>query len=97
MSRESELWQRLAKRASSASDAASPDQRLVARIVDRWHVLRPATYRSVEAWQKAGFRTALAVSAAAIVVVLLNTGALAESLGQGLSFLHEVCELEVLP
>lgn len=97
MSRESEVWKRLARQAGSPVDVAPADPALVARIVESRRTPRTLERRSADIWQKAGFRTAIAVAAVAVLMVLLNRGALAENFGQGLSFLHEVTAMETLP
>jgi hypothetical protein len=93
-----DLWERLAAQARrNVSPEPPPDPSLVSRIVGQWRLVRPLATSEVDAWQFLGVRAALAAGIIMLITLLLSRGAIAETLGQGFSFLPEVGQVEVVP
>jgi hypothetical protein len=93
-----DLWERLA--AQSRRNPASEPQPapwLVSRIVGQWRLTRQREASEGDAWQCLGFRAALAAGIVMLTALLVSGPAISEALGQGLSFLPEVSQVEVFP
>ena len=98
MSNTNDLWERLARQARpSAGVPSQPDPALVSRILGRWRMEQRPEATAVEAWQFLGFRAALAAGIVMFVTLLVSGTAISEALGQGLSFLPEISQVEVVP
>jgi hypothetical protein len=92
------LWERLTSQARrNAASPPHPDPALVSRILGRWRLMRPPETSAIDAWQVLGFRAALAAGIVMLAALLGSSTAISEALGQGLSFLPEVGQVEVVP
>jgi hypothetical protein len=97
MLNENDLWSRLARRARQTAEPLRPDPALVSQVLGRWRLMRAAERPTFDIWQALGFRAALAAAIATLVILVFNGATISESFGQGLSFLQEVCQVEVVP
>lgn len=93
-----DLWERLAAQArQNTTSEPQPAPSLVSRIVGQWRLAGQREASEVDAWQLLGFRAALAAGIVMLAALLVSGPAISEALGQGLSFLPEVSQVEVFP